>query len=225
MSHGWICVHRQLVDNPIFKNDKLFRVFMYCLLKASHTDHDQLVGDSIVNVKCGQLLTGRKAISSGTGLTEQNVRTAVSKLEKMGILTINSTNKFSIISVVNWFKYQQTNQQPTSNQPASNHQVTTNNNGNNGNNGNNSEGSASEPKAPTKKRSRKKPVTDFPENFEVTPEMADWFFEQQFDERLDLGRATQKWADAMRAKGNQYADWKRAWMTGMRNANEWLGSR
>lgn len=133
-SQGWVCVHRQLLDNPIFKNDKLFRVFMYCLLKASHSKHDQLVGDSIVTVNSGQFVTGRKAISSSTGLTEQNVRTALVKLEKLSILTIKPTNKYSIISITNWDKYQQSNQQVTSKQPASNQQVTTNNNGNNGNN-------------------------------------------------------------------------------------------
>ena len=137
MSQGWICVHRQLLDNPIFKSDKLFRVFMYCLLKASHTDHDQLVGDSIVKVKPGQLVTGRKAISSATNLTEQNVRTALVKLETLSILTIKATNKYSIISIANWDKYQQANQQVTSKQPASNQQVTTNNNDNNDNNDNN----------------------------------------------------------------------------------------
>lgn len=136
-SQGWVCVHRQLLDNPIFKNDKLFRVFMYCLLKASHSKHDQLVGDSIVNVNPGQFVTGRKAISSSTGLTEQNVRTALVKLEKLSILTIKPTNKYSVVSITNWDKYQQINQQVTSKQPASNQQVTTNNNGNNENNGNN----------------------------------------------------------------------------------------
>lgn len=134
MLQGWVCVHRQLLDNPIFKNDKLFRVFMYCLLKASHSEHEQLVGDHIVPVKSGEFVTGRKSISSGTGLTEQNVRTALSKLEKLSILTSKATNKYSIISIVNWDKYQQSNQQVTSKQPASNQQVTTNNNGNNGNN-------------------------------------------------------------------------------------------
>lgn len=137
-SNGWVCVHRQLLDNPIFKNDKLFRVFMYCLLKASHSKHEQLVGDSIVSVNSGQFVAGRKAISSSTGLTEQNVRTALSKLEKLSILTIKATNKYSIISITNWSKYQQTNQQVTSKQPATNQQVTTNNNGNNGDNENNS---------------------------------------------------------------------------------------
>ena len=137
MSIGWVKLHRKILDNPIFKNDKLFRVFIYLLLKASHTNHDQLIGDSIVSLKKGQWATGRKAISRDTGLTEQNVRTAISKLEKLGILTIKVTVKYSIFSISNWDSYQQDNQQVTSKQPASNQQVTTINNGKNEKNGNN----------------------------------------------------------------------------------------
>ncbi|MCP5005773.1 MAG: hypothetical protein GY941_17825 [Planctomycetes bacterium] len=128
MSSGWVKLHRKILDNDIFKNDKLFRVFMYLLLKASHSERDQLIGDSIVSLKAGQWATGRKAISRDTGLTEQNVRTAISKLEKLGILTIKVTVKYSIFSISNWDCYQQDNQQVTNNQPASNQQVTTINN-------------------------------------------------------------------------------------------------
>ena len=136
MAQGWVCVHRQIIDNPIFKNDKLFRVFMYCLLKASHTDCEQLVGDAIVSVKQGQLVSGRKSIARATNLTEMNIRTALNKLEKLNILTIKPTNKYSIISILNWDRYQQSNQQVTSKQPASNQHLTTNNNVNNDNNDN-----------------------------------------------------------------------------------------
>jgi len=130
---GWISLHRKLLENPIFKNYKLLQVFLYCLLKASHKEHDLMIGDSIVKLKTGQLATGRKAISLATGLTEQNVRTSLAKLEKLGILTIKPTNKYSIISITNWDQHQQSNQQVTSSQPASNQQVTTNNNVNNEN--------------------------------------------------------------------------------------------
>ena len=136
MAQGWVCVHRQLLDNPIFKNDKMFRVFMFCLLRAQHTSGDQLVGDSVVHLKAGQLATGRIAISDKTGLSQQNVRTAISKLEKLGILTIKPTTKYSVITMSNWDKYQQANQQVTSKQPTSNQQVTTSNNDNNENNEN-----------------------------------------------------------------------------------------
>lgn len=136
MAQGWVCVHRKLLDNPIFKNDKLFRVFMFCLLRAQHTEGDQLVGDSVVYLDKGQLATGRIAISEQTGLSQQNVRTAISKLEKLGILTIKPTTKYSVITMVNWNQYQQTNQQVTNKQPTSNQQVTTSNNVNNEDNDN-----------------------------------------------------------------------------------------
>lgn len=145
MSSGWIKLHRKILDNDIFKNDKLFRVFMYLLLKASHSERDQLIGDSIVNLKAGQWATGRKAISRDTGLTEQNVRTAISKLEKLGILTIKVTVKYSIFSISNWDCYQQDNQQATNNQPTSNQQVTTINNVKNVKNVNNKDLVESEP--------------------------------------------------------------------------------
>lgn len=130
---GWIMLHRKLLCNPIFKNHKLLQVFLYCLLKASHKQHSQLIGDSVVELDMGQLVTGRKAISLATGLTEQNVRTSLSKLEKLSILTIKTTPKYSIISITNWDEHQQTNQQVTKCQPTSNQQVTTNKNVNNGN--------------------------------------------------------------------------------------------
>lgn len=128
---GWIMLHRKLLDNPIFKNHKLLQVFIYCLLKASHKEHDQLVGDQMVKLKSGDLVTGRKAISIKTGLSEQNVRTALNRLEKLQKLTIRPTSKYSVISIVNWNTYQQTNQQVTNGQPTSNQQVTTNKNVNN----------------------------------------------------------------------------------------------
>jgi len=133
---GWVSLHRKLLENPIFKNHKLLQTFLYCLLKATHEDYKALIGDQLVDLKPGQLATGRKAISQATNLTEQNVRTALSKLEKLGILTITPTTKYSIITVVSWDLYQQSNQQVTNSQPTSNQQVTTNNNINNKNNSN-----------------------------------------------------------------------------------------
>lgn len=125
---GWIKLHRQLLANPVFKNDKLFRVFIYLLLSAQHTEGDLLIGDAVVHLEVGQWATGRHAIARDTGLTEQNVRTALSKLEKLGMLTIKPTTKYSIFSITNWSKYQQDNQQVTNSQPTANQQVTTNNN-------------------------------------------------------------------------------------------------
>jgi len=133
-SQGWISLHRKLLENPVFKNYKLLQTFLYCLLKATHEDYQLMIGDQVIDLKKGQLATGRNAIAAGTNLSAQNVRTALSNLEKLGILTIKSTTKFSIISISNWDSYQGTNKQVTNGQQTANKQPTTNNNTNNTNN-------------------------------------------------------------------------------------------
>lgn len=55
---GWIKLHRKLLDSPIFQNEKLFKVFAYCLMKASHKDHTQLVGRRVVELEKVNLCSG-----------------------------------------------------------------------------------------------------------------------------------------------------------------------
>src|SRR5699024_9918240 len=84
MQQGWIKLHRKTLHSPIFQNEKLFKIFMYCLMKASHKEHKQLVGMQFVELKSGQFIFGRAKASQ----------------------EINSNNKFSIINVVKWECYQ-----------------------------------------------------------------------------------------------------------------------
>ncbi len=110
------------------RNPNAVTVFLYCLTHARH-EPGQYQG---IELQPGQLVTGRDAISRVTGLTTQSVRTALKNLQKTGEITIKTTNKFSIVTVVNWAKYQTpdttTNQQLTNKQPATNQQLTTNKN-------------------------------------------------------------------------------------------------
>ena len=124
---GYIALYRKLLDSPIFKNQNTLQVAIYCLLKATHKEHSQTVGDQVVKLKAGQLVTGRKRMAQDCNLSEQSVRTTMRNLEKLDFLTIKSTNKFSVVTVLNWESYQLTNQQTTSS-------LTTNNNTNNKNN-------------------------------------------------------------------------------------------
>lgn len=73
---------------------------------------------------------------------------------------------------------------------------------------------------PKKSPSKAKGLTEFPDGFEITESMVEWFTEQDF-KYIDLGRATDKWVDAMKAKGSRYKDWTAAWRNGMNNAEKW----
>lgn len=80
----------------------------------------------------GQFITGRvKAVEELNpkelehGVTPQKYRTAMDYLKSTQRLTIKTTNKFSLVTVINWDAYQTTNTVPnqrvTSQQPATNH--------------------------------------------------------------------------------------------------------
>jgi len=103
-------------------------LFIHCLLRANHA-HKKWRG---IDVPPGSFITGRKALSTETKLTEQQVRTCLNRLKSTNDITIKTTSKYSLVTVVNWDFYQgrelnqpsdqpckppAINQQSTSNQP------------------------------------------------------------------------------------------------------------
>lgn len=103
---GWIKLYRQLLESPIFNNEKLLKVWIWCLLKATHKGYEQFVGKQLIYIKAGQFVTGRKRASEELKLKEGTVYDYIKTLEKEKMLSIKSNNKFSIISITNWEKYQ-----------------------------------------------------------------------------------------------------------------------
>lgn len=103
---GWIKLHRKLLGSPIFQNEKLLKVFIYCLMKATHSDHEQIVGRQNVQLKPGQFVFGRKKAALELDIKESTIRDYMNVLKADNVITITPTNKFSVITVVNWGVYQ-----------------------------------------------------------------------------------------------------------------------
>lgn len=108
-------------------------LFVYMVMQASHKDMKIGTQGGIVEIKRGQFISGRHKLSAAVGLSEQSTRTCLERLHALDIITSESTNHFSIYTIVNYGQYQDIadqdnqhiNQQVTSNQPAGNQQVTT----------------------------------------------------------------------------------------------------
>jgi hypothetical protein len=130
---GFIKLYRNQETFEFLKNDKLFRFWCYLQLKATYKSNVAIVGYQQIELKPGQLIFGRKKAAKETGLSEQNIRTCINSLISTNKITIKTTTKFSIISIINWECYQnseaennqvinqQSNKQLTNNQPTTNH--------------------------------------------------------------------------------------------------------
>ena len=129
MNEGWIKLHRKMMNWEWYNDSKTLHLFIHLLINANHSDK-KWQGKMI---KRGQLITGRDKIKSLTGISTQSIRTSLQRLRDTKELTIKATNKYSLITILNYDLYQftensnqQTNQQLTIKQPTTNQQLTTN---------------------------------------------------------------------------------------------------
>lgn len=218
MLHGWIMLHRKILDNWVSQEPEMLSVWIRILLEANHADTKRMFNGCHIEVKRGQLIFGLNAFSLKSGVSENKVRRYVDLLEKDGMINRLKTNKYSIISIVNFDSYQGDNTQDTGEPQSNDNQMTIKpqhrNNVKNGNNDN------KEDATPKKESKKPRGLTEFPDEFEITEKMVEWFFAQEF-KNINIERATDSWVDGMKAKGLKYKDWTSAWRTGMNNAEKW----
>lgn len=103
---GWIKLHRALKDNAIFDNEKLLKVFIWCLLKATHTGYEQLIGRQKVWLEPGQFPTGRNKAGAELNMAPSTAWEYLKLLETNKTINIKSNSKYSIVTIENWGLYQ-----------------------------------------------------------------------------------------------------------------------
>lgn len=127
---GWIKIHRKLLESSVFAHAEYTHVWVWCLLKATHKPQKFPFNGKDIEIKEGEFITGRGKACKELHISQQSFRTVIDYLKSTNRITIRSTNRFSIISIVNWKQYQAesnqennqpANQQLTSQQPATNH--------------------------------------------------------------------------------------------------------
>lgn len=130
---SWIKIFRELLQWEWFQKAEMVQLFIYLLLKANCVDK-QWQG---ITIKRGQLATSNATMRQDLRLSEQQIRTCIKRLISTGEITYKSTNRYVVITICNYDKYQeignsineqnneQTNNQSTDDQRAINEQSTT----------------------------------------------------------------------------------------------------
>ena len=117
---GWIKIHRKFLDWEWFNKSEAVHLFLYMLIKANHKDAKWQGND----VKRGQFISSLGNISNATGISIQQIRTILKKLEKTNEIEVKSTSQFTIVTICKYDCYQDENE--TTNKPLTNNQQTTN---------------------------------------------------------------------------------------------------
>ena len=108
--NGWIKIHRELFEHPIWKNSTAQqKVILIALIgMVNHEPSKWEWKGEEYEVKRGQTITSLDSICEecGKGVSTQNVRTALARFEKLGFLTNESTKTGRLITICNYCKWQ-----------------------------------------------------------------------------------------------------------------------
>ncbi|EAG7000652.1 DnaD domain-containing protein [Listeria monocytogenes] len=140
MSHGWVKLHRDLKEKPIWRSStpEQKTILVTLLMMANHKENEWEWMGKPFKAKPGEFVTSIKSITEecGKGISSQNVRTALKRFENYGFLTKESTKVNTLINIVNWGVYQESENKPntlannqlTNDSQTANKQLTTNKN-------------------------------------------------------------------------------------------------
>lgn len=120
---------RDIIEWEWYHSPNVFRLYIHLLLKANFKPK-KWQGQVI---KRGELITSIGHLSSELMITNQSIRTALSKLESSGYIILRPTNRYTLISLVNYDNLQtftsksnkNNSTQLTSRQQSNNKQLTT----------------------------------------------------------------------------------------------------
>ena len=102
MADSWIKLHRKFLEWEWYGKSEMVHLFLHLLLKANSEDKRW---QGMV-IKRGQVVTGRMRLIQETGISERKVRTCLEKLKETGEIEIQSSNRFSIVTICNYDIYQ-----------------------------------------------------------------------------------------------------------------------
>lgn len=99
---GWVSFHRKITEWEWYDDANTFRLFFHLVLMANH-EEGKWQGNVIER---GQHITSPDKLASQLKLTKSKIRTSLDKLKSTEEIAIKTTNRFTLVTVVNYDFYQ-----------------------------------------------------------------------------------------------------------------------
>lgn len=122
---GYVKIYRTLMSKGYYSDSEYVHLWVHLLMKATYCKKEYLFNNKIEHLKPGQFITGRHSLVKETGINRSKIERILKCFESEHQIEQQTTNKFRIISILNWDEYQndeQQNEQPVSSQRAASEQ-------------------------------------------------------------------------------------------------------
>jgi hypothetical protein len=104
---GYVRLHRSLPEWEWYHDDACLRLLIHLLMRANW----KAARWKGIDVEPGQMITSMDRMSDTLGWSRAKLRRTLDKLKSSGDVATKAANKFTLVTLVNWAKYQQVEQQ------------------------------------------------------------------------------------------------------------------
>lgn len=125
MDTGWIKIHRSIWEQPWATDHDAMYLWIYLISHSMFRKKEIYWNGKLIELQPGQLVTGRKVLSKNTEISESKIRRLLKLFEELQQIDQQTTNTSTLISILNYEKYQDISQGSTNEQPTNNQQMTT----------------------------------------------------------------------------------------------------
>ncbi|AEV31041.1 hypothetical protein Oweho_0014 [Owenweeksia hongkongensis DSM 17368] len=102
MTNGWLKFYRSLLQWEWYSDTNVVRLYLHLLLTANYEDKPW----KGITIKAGSTIISWNKLSLQLGLSTQQLRTAMNKLERSKTISRSPTNKYQVITINNWHEMQ-----------------------------------------------------------------------------------------------------------------------
>ena len=109
MSQGWISLHRKIMQNPIFTERRTFSKFeawIWLLLRANHSKGKVLIGNHMIEVERGSLITSQHKLCKIFNWGTTKLRAFLNLLQSETMIEWKALPKATCVTISNYDTYQ-----------------------------------------------------------------------------------------------------------------------
>ncbi|EMA4150181.1 DNA replication protein [Cronobacter sakazakii] len=104
---GYALLHRKIKDLPFYKQDsEAVHLWLHFILTANHQPTVVATDFGDLLVKRGQFISGRNTLAAETGIASDRVKYLIGKFTRMGMISVQTNRKFSLVTVEKYDEYQ-----------------------------------------------------------------------------------------------------------------------
>lgn len=103
---SYVKLNRALRDNPIAGDPHYLAVWTWLLMLAAYRRYSVILHGIKTQLEAGQLATSVRILADKSGVKKDKISSILGCLVKEGMIRRKTSNKYTVITLVNWSKYQ-----------------------------------------------------------------------------------------------------------------------